>query len=95
MFFYVFISFLLDLLEEVRKVIPLEDQEFFLFFTLCCVIGIALSITHFLRLDAQLDLNDFVLLSLPLVLLLFDLLLKFFLAVLSLELLAHGKGDRA
>ena len=84
MFFHVFVSLLLNLLEESSKVIPLEHQEFLLFFALCLIGSRALHITLFLRFNALLDLYDFVLLALLFGLKLLDLILKINFAMLSL-----------
>ena len=69
----------------------LEGEELELFLSLFQVNYLLLSMTRLQAGDTALHLNDSVLLTDLLVLLLLDLLLEVFLAVLSLELFTHGK----
>ena len=87
-------SLVLKLLEEALQMVGLIVEELDLLLTLLSLNLAARSIARLDSLNLALQLNHFVRLLLLLSFKLCDALLKVGLAVLSLELLAHGEGNR-
>ena len=75
--------------------IHLEGKELYLLGPLALISGFLLFVSNPEGLNTALDLNDLVFLSKFLILLLDDLLLQVILAVLSKQLLSHGKSHSA
>ena len=86
-------SLFIDLLEERVQVVTLEGQELHFFFALLEIDLLALFVANLECFDSFLELKHAILLAFLFVLELGDLVHKSLLAMLSLELFAHGKGN--